>query len=130
MPCDCGIHCRACVTQANEVEKLHSMLLRARVSKPKPHVAQVLYDLLALPYLPGSRLLLVGIANSIDLTERTLSRLPAKVGHPPNRASNCQTVTSQSAVPWHMLHGPTASQCHGGLSLPFGQGLVLASTML
>ena len=41
---------------------------------------QVLYDLLALPYLPGSRLLLVGIANSIDLTERTLSRLPAKVG--------------------------------------------------
>jgi len=44
------------------------------------HVAQVLYDLLALPYLPASRLLLVGIANSIDLTERTLSRLPAKVG--------------------------------------------------
>ncbi len=40
----------------------------------------MLYDLLALPYLPGSRLLLIGIANSIDLTERTLSRLPAKVG--------------------------------------------------
>ena len=57
------------------------------VPRPSPasartshHMVQVLYDLLALPYLPGSRLLLLGIANSIDLTERTLSRLPAKVG--------------------------------------------------
>ena len=42
--------------------------------------AQVLYELLALPYMQGSRLLLIGIANSIDLAQRTLSRMPAQVG--------------------------------------------------
>ena len=61
----------------------------------------MLYDLLALPYLPGSRLLLVGIANSIDLTERTLSRLPAKVGPPcPHmlvESSICQSVQLEGA---------------------------------
>lgn len=45
--------------------------------------AQVLYELLALPYMKGSRLLLIGIANSIDLAQRTLSRMPAQVTSPP-----------------------------------------------
>ena len=40
----------------------------------------MLYELLALPYMAGSRLLLVGIANSIDLAQRTLARMPAQVG--------------------------------------------------
>ncbi|CAL5228465.1 g11605 [Coccomyxa viridis] len=37
----------------------------------------VLYDLFRLPQAPNSRLILIGIANSIDLTERALPRLQA-----------------------------------------------------
>ncbi|CAD7002761.1 unnamed protein product [Ceratitis capitata] len=38
----------------------------------------VLYTIFEWPSLPGARLLLVGIANSLDLTERTLMRLNAR----------------------------------------------------
>lgn len=40
---------------------------------------QVLYSLYELPHLPNSMLALVGIANSLDLTDRILPRL--KVRH-------------------------------------------------
>ncbi|XP_008503991.1 cell division control protein 6 homolog [Calypte anna] len=38
----------------------------------------VLYTLFGWPQLPGSRLVLVGLANALDLTDRTLSRLGAR----------------------------------------------------
>ncbi|KAH8301126.1 hypothetical protein KR018_002616 [Drosophila ironensis] len=39
---------------------------------------EVLYTIFEWPALPGSRLLLVGIANSLDLTDRALMRLNAR----------------------------------------------------
>ncbi|KAH8239748.1 hypothetical protein KR032_007492 [Drosophila birchii] len=38
----------------------------------------VLYTIFEWPALPGARILLVGIANSLDLTDRTLTRLNAR----------------------------------------------------
>lgn len=38
----------------------------------------VLYTLFEWPFLPGSRLRLVGIANALDLTDRVLPRLHAR----------------------------------------------------
>ncbi|XP_025897203.1 cell division control protein 6 homolog [Nothoprocta perdicaria] len=40
----------------------------------------VLYTVFEWPWLPGSRLVLVGMANALDLTERGLARLQARPG--------------------------------------------------
>ncbi|KAM8795341.1 cell division control protein 6 homolog [Eudromia elegans] len=40
----------------------------------------VLYTVFEWPWLPGSRLVLIGMANSLDLTERGLARLQARPG--------------------------------------------------
>lgn len=42
------------------------------------HAQDVLYTLFEWPFLPGSRLCLVGIANALDLTDRILPRLQAR----------------------------------------------------
>jgi len=38
----------------------------------------VLYKLFEMPFLPKSRLVIVGIANALDLTDRILPRLQSK----------------------------------------------------
>ena len=43
----------------------------------------VLYALFELPALAGSRLVLVGLANSLDLTDRALIRLQSRVHFKP-----------------------------------------------
>ncbi|XP_062451710.1 cell division control protein 6 homolog [Rhea pennata] len=40
----------------------------------------VLYTVFEWPWLPGSRLVLIGTANALDLTERSLARLQARPG--------------------------------------------------
>ncbi|NWJ01210.1 CDC6 protein, partial [Crypturellus undulatus] len=40
----------------------------------------VLYTVFEWPWLPGSRLVLIGMANALDLTERGLARLQARPG--------------------------------------------------
>ena len=42
-----------------------------------------LYTLFEWPALSGSRVILIGIANALDLTDRTLPRLKARVSYLP-----------------------------------------------
>ena len=44
---------------------------------------EVLYKLFELPFLPKSRLVLIGIANSLDFTDRILPRLQTKISCKP-----------------------------------------------
>ncbi|XP_040392668.1 cell division control protein 6 homolog [Cygnus olor] len=45
----------------------------------------VLYTIFEWPRLPGSRLVLIGLANALDLTERSLARLHARLAPGPPR---------------------------------------------
>ncbi|EDW36464.1 GL10294 [Drosophila persimilis] len=57
----------------------------------------VLYTIFEWPALPGSRILLVGIANSLDLTDRTLTRLNARCELKP-RLMHFPSYTKQQIV--------------------------------
>ena len=48
-----------------------------------PSLQDVLYTLFEWTFTPGSRLVLVGVANALDLTERILPRLQAKAQRKP-----------------------------------------------
>ena len=48
---------------------------------------EVLYCLFELPYLYNSKLVLVGIANALDLTDRILPRLSINEGYKPKELS-------------------------------------------
>ncbi|BFF97973.1 cell division control protein 6 homolog [Drosophila madeirensis] len=57
----------------------------------------VLYTIFEWPALPGARILLVGIANSLDLTDRTLTRLNARCELKP-RLMHFPSYTKQQIV--------------------------------
>ena len=48
---------------------------------------EILYTIFEWPYLPGSRLVLVGIANALDLTDRILPRLKLSAAVSPTQLS-------------------------------------------
>ena len=54
----------------------------------------ILYELFGLPTLPGSRCVIVGVANAVNLVEVTLPRLAARGASPPSSASTPTTRIS------------------------------------
>ena len=52
-----------------------------------PCYQEILYTIFEWPYLPSSRLVLVGIANALDLTDRILPRLKLSVAISPTQLS-------------------------------------------
>lgn len=57
---------------------LPSLLVLDEMDQLDSKAQDVLYTIFEWPYLPGSRLCLVGIANALDLTDRILPRLQAR----------------------------------------------------
>lgn len=55
-----------------------SLLVLDEMDQLDSKAQDVLYTLFEWPFLPGSRLRLVGIANALDLTDRILPRLQAR----------------------------------------------------
>jgi cell division control protein 6 len=73
--------------------------------QPPFSALQVLYHLFELPELKGSRCILIGVANNIDLTVRLLPRLQARgwephmVTFPAYNAQELATLLEQVASP-------------------------------
>ena len=57
------------------------------VNNFQPDFQEILYTIFEWPYLPGSRLVLVGIANALDLTDRILPRLKLSAAVSPTQLS-------------------------------------------
>lgn len=57
---------------------LYSLLVLDEIDQLDSKRQSVLYTIFEWPAIPDSRIVLIGIANALDLTERTLPRLQAR----------------------------------------------------
>ena len=79
----------------------------------------ILYELFGLPTLKGSRCVLVGVANAINLTDRVLPRLrargcePALVSFPAYNKDQLKALLSQrlNALPWRTFESAALELC-------------------
>ena len=80
------------------------------MKQPFP-AAQVLYNLCEWPARPGSRLALVGIANTLDLPDRLAPRIASRLG---SRRRACAISGAHVQVLQATLHAPTPhARCLG-----------------
>ncbi|XP_063229738.1 cell division control protein 6 homolog [Bacillus rossius redtenbacheri] len=63
--------------------KKMTLLVLDEIDQLDSRKQSVLYTVFEWPTLPGARLVLVGVANALDLTDRVLPRLQARVGARP-----------------------------------------------
>lgn len=78
---------KACVKAIEKyLQKTHKMILLVldELDQLDSKRQSVLYSIFEWPVLPNSRIVLVGVANALDLTERTLPRLQARCSLKPH----------------------------------------------